>query len=108
MRLGRLEEARAAARRTLRAAPSQAHVVIDLFALDAARRGRWEDAALMMGCSERVKRERDWHAEPAEAALIHETRQALSFAVPPTDLERLLKLGAAMAITDMLALARLD
>lgn len=108
VRLGRTEEARIAARRTLRAAPSQAHMVIDLFALDAARQARLEDAALMYGCSERIKRERDWHSERAEAALIEETLQALRSTLSQVDLSRLIELGGAMAVADVLALASLS
>ena len=108
VRLGRVDEARAAAGRMLRAAPGQAHMVVDLFALAATQSACWEDAALMAGCSARIKRERDWSADPAEAQLIDETLQALRAALAAADLARLLELGAAMAVSDVLAMAGLD
>lgn len=107
VRLGRGDEARAAARQMLRATPGQAHMVLDLFALWAVQHARWEEAALMCGCSARIKRERDWCADPAEDALIAQTRQALESAVPAAELQRLLELGAAMATADALAIAGL-
>jgi predicted ATPase/DNA-binding winged helix-turn-helix (wHTH) protein len=107
LRLGRVDEAREAARRVLRAMPGQAHTVIDLFALVAAQEARWRDAALMVGCSGRIQRERDWGADPAEAALIDETLKALREALGPAERERLFDLGATMAVADVLALADL-
>ena len=107
VRLGRVEDARAAARHMLRTTPGQAHMVIDLFALAAAQSSLWEDAALMFGCSARIKRERDWSADPAEAQLIGETFQALRSALDADELARLFALGAAMAVPDVLAFAGL-
>jgi tetratricopeptide (TPR) repeat protein len=107
VRLGRLDEARTAARHVLHAMPGQAHMVIDLFAFVAAQQARWPDAALMTGCSSRIQRDRDWRADPAEAALIDETRQALREALPPGECDRLFDLGAAMSVADVLGLAGL-
>lgn len=108
VRLGRHDEARAAARRVLRATPGQAHMVIDLLALAAVQHKRWQDAAVMAGCSARIKQERDWHADPAEADLIDATRKTLEMVLAPAERARLFDLGATMAVQDVLALAGLD
>jgi hypothetical protein len=107
VRLDRLAEARAAVRQLLRAMPSAAHMAMDLFALVAVRQARYDDAALLAGCSARIKRERDWSADPAEAALIDETLQTLGAVISSPDLTRLFDLGAAMSTADVLALADL-
>jgi hypothetical protein len=104
VRQGRLAEAQVAAQNMLRTLPSLAHMVIDLFALAAAQCERYEDAALMAGCSARLKRERDWCDEPAEAAVISETMELLAGAMAPERRAELLKLGAVMSASDALAL----
>lgn len=105
VQLGRVEEAHAPARITLRALPSGAYLVVDIFALAAARAGRHIDAALMAGCSAQVKRERDLHSEPTEAALIDETLRLLHDALGSTRLAELLRHGAALPMADALAMA---
>ncbi len=107
VRLERYDDAVVPALRMLRAMPSAAHMLMDLFALAAVRQGRTEDAALLAGCSAHIKRERDWSADPAEALLIEDTRLALAAALPAAELARLLDLGAAMSSADVLALAGL-
>jgi len=108
VRLGQLDRARDAARSMLRAAPGQAHMLFDLFALAAAQQSRWDEAAFMVGCSARIKRERDWAADGAETRVIDETSQALRAALSPQELSRLKALGAAMAVADVLTIAGLD
>ncbi len=105
VRLERFEEARGAAQMLLRAMPSAAHLVMDLFAWVALCSGRYEDAALMAGRSAQVKRERDWFSEPAEAALIAETTNRLGDELGPDGLAELMQIGAAMATPEVLALA---
>ncbi|MBU6260602.1 MAG: hypothetical protein KGO01_19480, partial [Burkholderiales bacterium] len=102
VRLGRVDEARAAAAVMLRALPSAAHLILDIFAWAAARAGRDEDAALMMGRSQHIKRERNRHSDPAEAALIDETLARLQQTLGAERREEWMRLGAAMSTADML------
>ena len=104
VRLGRLAEAQVAAQSMLRTLPSMAHMIIDLFALAAVQGERYEDAALMAGCSARIKGERGWYDEPAEAAVISETMEVLAGALVPQRTAALLKIGAMMSPADALTL----
>jgi hypothetical protein len=105
VRLGRFDEARVAARAVLRALPSASHMVFDLLAFAAATDGRHVDAALMLGHSDRVKRERSLRSDPAEAALRVDSRRRLAQVLAPDRLEELMAAGAKMAVDDLLALA---
>jgi predicted ATPase/DNA-binding winged helix-turn-helix (wHTH) protein len=104
VRLGRVDEAREHARAVSRALPSQAHLVLDLFAFAAARAGRLEDAALVAGHSALIRRRRDVHPEVCEAALIEQTWQWLQGLAAPRRAE-LVSAGEALALEDALHLA---
>ena len=104
VRLGRFDEARAPAQMLLRAMPSAAHLVMDLFAWVALQTGRAEHAAQIAGRSTQIKRERDWASEPAEHALIDETLAGLRTALGDAVLAEQMKYGAAMTTPDVMAL----
>jgi len=105
VRLGRIEEARQSEQIMLRALPGYAHLALDLFSLVALQQGRPEDAALMAGCSTRMKRERDLDQDASEATLIMETRERLEKELGPERTANLMREGAAMSTSDALALA---
>jgi predicted ATPase/DNA-binding winged helix-turn-helix (wHTH) protein len=105
VRLGRTDEARAAARGMLRVLPGAAHMVLDLFALDAARAGRLHDAALMAGCSASFSRERDRHSDAPEAAVIADTLPLLEQGLGHERCSGLMQAGAAMSTASLLAMA---
>jgi len=105
VRLGRHAEAQVAARVVLRAMPGYAFLVMDLFASVAAQKGQHEQAALLLGCSAQVKRERDVQDEGPELALIEETLAALRLALGERRVGTLMSQGAAMAVADVLNLA---
>jgi predicted ATPase/DNA-binding winged helix-turn-helix (wHTH) protein len=107
IQLGLVREAREPARAALRTLPSAVYVVVDAFALAAAREGRFVDAALMAGYGTRVRRERDEQADPPEASMIDETSAALAAALPADRLSDLLIAGAALSTIEALALAGL-
>ena len=89
----------------MRALPSSAHTIVAIFALAAAREGRFVDAALMLGYGDKVRSERDRQSDPAEATVIAETGAALKRALAAERLEELMQLGASMKTSDVLALA---
>jgi tetratricopeptide (TPR) repeat protein len=105
VQLGRVRHAHEPSRAALRALPSAAHTIVDIFALAAAREGRFVDAGLMFGYGDKVRRERDRQSDPAEAAVIAETGAALKQALAAERLEELMQLGASMKTSDVLALA---
>jgi hypothetical protein len=88
----------------LRALPGYAHLVIDLFAVVALQNGRREDAALMSGCSARIKRERDLH-DASEVMMITETLDRLERELGHQRTVELMRQGSGMSTHDMLALA---
>jgi len=108
-RLGRTSEAQASAQLMLRTLPGYTHLVMDLFALVAAQTGRPSDAALLAGCSARIKRERDLHDDASEVVINAETRVLLENALGMARLTQLMQHGAAMGVADVLPLAwRID
>jgi hypothetical protein len=105
VQLGRVQEARAAARSGFRALPSSAHNIVDTFALAAAREGRFIDAALMAGYCTRARQERDESPDPAEAAAIEETHARLKDGLAAARLDELMRVGSSMSTADMLQMA---
>ena len=105
VRLDRESEARAPARQALRTLPSASYVLVDTFALAAARRGRFVDAAVMAGYGAKVRRDRDELPDPAEAEAIEETLSLLRTALSPGRLAELMQVGAAMDFDGVLAMA---
>jgi hypothetical protein len=105
VQLGLLQKARLAAHAALRALPSSSYVLVDTFALAAAREGRLVDAALMTGFGARVRHERDELPDPAEAVAIAETAARLKEGLEPERLAELIRLGATMAAADVLNMA---
>jgi tetratricopeptide (TPR) repeat protein len=105
VRLGRVAEAQAAAQATLRALPAYAHLVMDLFARVAAQEGRFEDAAVLAGCSAQIKRDRDLHPDASEIGMIEETRQQIEQTLGVDRVAALMRQGAAMAVEHVLRLA---
>jgi len=105
VRLGRHAEAQVAARVVLRAMPGYAFLVMDLFALVAAQTGQHEQAALLLGCSAQVKRERDVQDEGPELALIKETLALLKRELGESRVAALMHQGMAMAVADVLPVA---
>lgn len=104
VRLGRVAEAREHARTVWRALPSQAHLVLDLFAFAAARDGRLDDAALVAAHSATIRRSRDEHPETCEARLIDETWQMLE-RLPANRRAELVRAGEALPLERALQLA---
>ncbi len=104
VRLGRVREAEWAARAVLRARPSLAHMIVDIFALAAMTQGRYVDASLMAGYAARVKRARDHHSDPTETAAIAETLQCLTSEFGEKRLNELMAAGAAMQTVEILAI----
>jgi hypothetical protein len=104
VRLDREREAYAPARQALRALPSASYVLIDTFALAAARRGRFVEAALMAGYGTNVRRNRDELPDPAEAEAIDETALLLEAVLEPARLAELMQVGAAMDVDSVLAM----
>lgn len=105
VRLDRVEEAREPARAMLQALPSGAHMLLDIFALAYARQPNAHEAALMAGCSARIKRERDRHPEPAEAAAIADARRLLAETLGPQRFDELASNGEGMKAAELLAIA---
>jgi predicted ATPase/DNA-binding winged helix-turn-helix (wHTH) protein len=105
--LGRIDEARAAAKAVLRALPSYAFLVMDLFAMVAARAGRYDDAALLLGRSAKMKNERDMQDEGSEIAMIRETMLQVQRALGEQRAAELMREGALMAVSDVLDKAQL-
>jgi len=105
VQLQRLAQAREVARMALQALPGAAYVVIDIFALAAARQGRLAEAAMLNGHAQRVRSERDESADPAEDLAIRETEQRLTSGLSEGRRQELMQTGAAMATPEALALA---
>jgi hypothetical protein len=103
--LDRVPAARDHAREAVRIMPASAYIAVDTFAFAAAREGNLERAAVLSGYAERIKRERDERADPAEAHVVAETARRLAEGVAADRLKELLKLGAAMSPTQVVALA---
>lgn len=108
VRLGRIEEARVAARATLRSLPGAAHMIIDLFALAEAQAGRFEKAALMAGWSARFNRERNRHAHAAEALLVTDTLRFLGEALGEARCAALMQDGESLHASTVLLMALPD
>lgn len=104
IQLGWVDEARIPAMAALRVLPGATYVVVDAFALAAARARHWTDAALMAGYGQRVRHERDERPDPAEAELIDETLALLRDAVAGEHLAELMRLGAALSTAEALAI----
>ncbi len=104
VRLGRIAEAQAEEKAVLRAAPSYAHFVLDLFSSVAVQQGRLEDAALMLGRSACIKRDRDLDVEASEMALVSQTRSALLNQLGQHRVQQLQQQGASMSTTHVLDL----
>lgn len=105
VRLGRGAEAQAPARAALRALPSIAHMIVDLFALAAATEGCWTDAAMMAGYGDQARQMRDLRSDEAEEAVVRDTKALLAGALPAAALDELMATGAAMSVHEALALA---
>lgn len=105
VQLGRVREAYGPARAALRALPSSAYIVIDAFALAAARDDRLVDAALMAGYGARVRRERDERPDSAEATAIAETMSRLKGGLSSGRLDELMRVGSVMSTADVLDIA---
>lgn len=104
VRLGRFDDALEAARQAFLMMPSVATALVDAFALAAARSGLPDDAAVLHGCSGRV-RERLGHApDPAEAAGIAETAARIAVELPPARCRELMAIGASMTPGSALAI----
>lgn len=103
--LGRFAEARVAAQVLLRAMPGWAFLAMDLFAMVNVRLGRFDPAALLLGCSAHVKRERDLQDEGPELTLIEDTLAQLKRTLGEARVVELMNQGAAMAVADVLPLA---
>jgi len=105
VRMGRVREAKEAAQAMLKALPRYAHLVMDLFSVVALQTGRPENAALMVGRSDHIKRERDLHHDASEAAMIRETRERLERTLEGKRLAELMRQGSGMSTLDVLSLA---
>ena len=104
-RLGHYVEAQAAAQVLLRAMPSYAFLVLDLFALVSVRKGNHDHAALLLGCSAQVKRVRDLQDEGPELTMVNETLALLTGELGEQRVSQLMGHGASMAAADVLAIA---
>jgi predicted ATPase len=100
--LGRVDEACEAARLAFQAMPAVAHFLVDSFAFGAAKEGRLADAALLLGCGNRVREENHEVSDEWEAKAIADTVALLESGLNPEQLRELLKLGAAMSTTELL------
>ena len=108
VRLGRAHEAKEPARSSLRIAPNGLQAVIDAFALAASMAGRHVDAAVLYGFGARVRRDRDRLADPAEARAISDTWATMTEAMDAERVEALMRMGAAMSSSEVLAMAMSD
>jgi hypothetical protein len=105
VRQGRIAEAQECSRAMHRAVLGYDYLVLDLFALAAVKQGRHSDAALLAGCSARIKRERGQQDERSEVALIQETLRAIVGELGQQPAESLFAQGAAMPLGQVLPLA---
>jgi predicted ATPase len=104
VRLGRTAEAYAPARAAFLAMPSSAHFLIDNFALAAAREGRLGDAAVLHGCGQRVRHERNEKSDLAEAAAIAETLALLEQGMPAAELDAMRRFGEGLSAAEALTI----
>lgn len=101
--LGRADEAVEPAQVVLRTFPALSNHVVASFALAAVRQGRFEDAALMTGYWDRMRRERDQLADPAEAVAESEVASTLAQALAAPKLAKLQQLGSALSLDEVCA-----
>ena len=97
IRLGRLDDARAAAHLAMRLMPAVAPALVDAFAWAAARAQRLADAAVLHGCGNHVRARLSHAPDRAEAEGIRDTQARLRDGLPAAALQELMALGAAMA-----------
>jgi len=102
--LGRFDEAYESARQAFQCMPAVAHFLIDTFALAAAQEGRLADAAVLHGCGSRIRDENHEAPDAWEARAIAETAARLEAGIGTTQHAELLKLGAAMSASEVLAI----
>jgi hypothetical protein len=100
IRLGRVAEAAEPARAVVRTLPHATFHILAAFALAAVRQRNFHDAAMMMGYYDRVRRDRDQRADPAEAAADTEIADALVAALPAARLAELRRLGSALSLEE--------
>jgi len=101
--LGREQEAVEPAQVVLRTFPAMSNHVVAAFALAAVRQGRLQDAALMMGYCDRMRRDRGQLADPAEAAAESEVATTLAQAFAAPRLAELQQLGGALSLNEVCA-----
>jgi hypothetical protein len=97
IRLGRAGQAYAPARESYASMPGIAHFLVDTFALAAAREGRFEDAAVLHGCGNRARQERDEQPDRSEEAAISQTQALLQQGLAAAECDEFCRLGAAMS-----------
>jgi predicted ATPase len=102
--LGQCDEAYEAARLAFQTMPSVAHFLIATFALGAAQEGRLTDAAVLHGCGCRIREVNHEALDAWEAGAIAETAARLESGLNATQCAELLKLGAAMSASEVLAI----
>lgn len=105
VRQGRVQECVAPAREVLRLTPTDAHLVLNIFALACARSARHEDGALALGCGEHLRQQRGLQLESAEAAAVQEARQRVESALGAPRCAQLMRLGQQLALQTALDLA---
>lgn len=104
VRLGRVDEAKASAQQAFRLMPAAAPLLVDTFALAAARDGRFGDAAVLCGCGTHIREQLSRAPDLAEAKTIAETAQRLQLGLPAAHRQELMALGAAMTAAEALAI----
>jgi len=102
--LGRGDEACESARLAFQTMPAVAHFLIDTLAFGAAQEGRLADAAVLLGCGNRIREENHEVPDVWETRAISETLARLESELDPKQLAELLKLGAAMSPSEVLAI----
>ncbi len=102
--LGRCDEAYESACLAFQTMPAVAHFLIDTFALGAAQEGRLADAAVLHGCGNRIREENHEAPDAWEASAIAETAARLEAGMSATQLAELIKLGATMSASEVLAI----
>jgi predicted ATPase/DNA-binding winged helix-turn-helix (wHTH) protein len=105
MQLGQVDAALESVRGAMRAYPDAMYLVADTLALGAFRQGRAEDAAMLMGYIEAVRRDRSQIPDPAEAKVHAEIGARLREALPADVLEHLQRSGAGMSGSALFELA---
>lgn len=104
IRLGRFADALAPARQAFRLMPAVAPSLVDAFALAAARQHQLDDAAVLHGCSCRVRDRLGYVPDPAESAGIGETAARLAAELPAPRRRELMAVGAAMTPEEALTI----